>query len=129
MGCLRRDPRASGGTCLCVSCFAKIGRVDARPFAMKSSGILRGRDSLRYFDGKLEGGGSMRAGDFGLATGKRAIDEGSELLPERLFFFNRDRVARDLPVDPAVNFAALSLIISRAVGGLLQHSDFAHSFR
>ncbi len=75
------------------------------------SGILRGRDSLRYFDGELEGGGSVRTGDFRFAAGERTIDEGSELLPERLFFFNRDRVARDLPVDPAVNFAALSLII------------------
>src|SRR5438874_2905400 len=127
MGCLRRDPTASGGTTLCVAWLAKIGRGEARPFAMKSSGILRGRDSLRYFDGELEGGGSMRAGDFGLATGKRAIDEGSELLPERLFFFNRDRVARDLPVDPAVNFAALSLIIEPDVVVLLAHAVFAHS--
>src|SRR6266446_2040432 len=111
MGCLRRDPRASGGTCFCVSCFAKIGRAEARPSAMKSSGILRRRDSLRYFDTEIAGGGRMRTGDFGRAAGKRAIDEGSELLPERLFFFNRDQVARDLPVDPAVDFAALSLII------------------
>src|SRR6476620_4350488 len=111
MGCFRRDPRASGGTCFCMSCFARIGRGEARPSAMKSSGILCSRDSLRYFDGELKRGGSVRTGDFGFAAGERTIDEGSELLPERLFFFNRDRVARDLPVDPAVNFAALSLII------------------
>src|SRR6266481_2509075 len=111
MGCLRRDPRASGGTCFCMSCFAKIGRAEARPSAMKSSGIRRGLDSLRYFDGKLKGGGSVRPRHFRFAAGKRAIDEGSELLPYRLFFFNRDRVAGDLPIDAAVNFAALSLII------------------
>jgi len=81
MGCLRRDPGASGGTCFCMSCFAKIGRAEARPSVKKSSGILRGRDSLRYFDGELEGGGRMRTGDFGFTAGKRAIDEGSELLP------------------------------------------------
>jgi hypothetical protein len=94
-----------------MSCFARIGRAEARPSVKKSSGILCGRDSLRYFDGELKGSGSVRTGDFGLAAGERTIDEGSELLPERLFLFNRDRVARDLPVDPAVNFAALSLII------------------
>ena len=94
-----------------MSCFARIGRAEARPSVKKSSSILRGRDSLRYFDGELKGSGSVRTGDFRFAAGERTIDEGSELLPERLFFFNRDRVARDLPVDPAVNFAALSLII------------------
>ena len=64
-----------------MSCFAKIRRAEARPSAMKSSGILRGRDSLRYFDGELKGGGGVRTGDFRFAAGKRTIDEGSELLP------------------------------------------------
>jgi len=82
MGCLRRAPEAPGGTCSCMFCFAESGRAEAHPSAMKtSSGILRGRDSLRYFDGELKGGGSVRTGDFRFAAGKRAIDEGSELLP------------------------------------------------
>src|SRR5205814_10428751 len=111
MGFLRRDPRASGGTCLCVSWFAKIGRAEARPSAMKSSGILCGRDSLRYFDGELEGGGGMRTGDFGLAPAKRALVERRVLLPYRLFFFDRNRRACRVRVDGAVSLAALPLII------------------
>ena len=81
-GMLRRAREAPGWTCFCMSCFAKIGRAEARPSAMKmSSGILRGRDSLRYFDGELKGGGGVGTGDFRFTAGKRAIDEGSELLP------------------------------------------------
>ena len=82
MGCLRRGPEVSGGTCFCMSCCAKIGRAEARPSVMRlSSGILRGRDSLRYFDRELKGSGGVRTGDFRFAAGKRTIDEGSELLP------------------------------------------------
>ena len=56
--------------------------AEARPSVMRSSsGILRDRDSLRYFDRELEGGGGVRTGDFRFTAGKRAIDEGSELLP------------------------------------------------
>src|SRR5207244_11000742 len=42
---------------------------------------LRGRDSLRYLDRQLEGGGGVRTGDFRFAAGERTIDEGGELLP------------------------------------------------
>src|SRR6266480_7310767 len=112
MGCLRRDFDSPGRTRFCTCCFAKTGRAEARPSAMKtSSGILRGRDSFRYFDCQLEGSSGMRTRDFWRAAGQRTLDKGSELLPQRLFFFNRDRVARNPSVDPAVNFAALSLII------------------
>src|SRR5207302_9399141 len=103
MGCLRQDPRASGGTCFCMSCLAKIGRAEARPSAMNSSGILRGRDSLRYFDGQLKGGGSVRTGDFRFTAGKRASDDGCEGLRYGLLLFYRIRGAADLPVDPALD--------------------------
>jgi hypothetical protein len=54
---------------------------EARPSVMKSSSILRGRDSFRYFDRQLEGGGGVRTGDSRFAAGERTIGEGSELLP------------------------------------------------
>src|SRR5437868_13198269 len=96
----------------CASSFELAGRAEARLSVIRVLlAILGARNSPRYFDGELERSGSVRAGDFRFAAGKGTIDKRSELLPQRLFFFNRDGLAGDLSVYPAINLATLALVI------------------